>query len=124
MMTSSGTRSGAAHMEDSVLIDHRTYRIRPGMVAAHLGLYEKHGLGPQTRHIGPPVAYMFAESGDLNTVVHIWAYEDAADRAAKRAKMAADADWQHYLKLNSESGFLLEQKNCLMLPAAFAPIKR
>jgi len=107
-----------------VLIDHRTYRIKPGMVAPHLAIYEKHGFAAQTRHLGAPVAYMFAESGEINTLVHIWAYEDAADRAAKRARMAADPEWQDYLRLNNEAGYLLQQRTSLMIPASFAPIKR
>ena len=68
-----------------MLVDHRTYHIRPGMTQAYLEIYEKHGLATQTRHLGQPVAYMFAESGDVNTIVHIWAYEDAGDREATRA---------------------------------------
>lgn len=107
-----------------MLVDHRTYRIKPGMTQAHLDLYEKHGLAAQTRHLGQPIAYMFAESGDVNTIVHIWAYEDAADRAARRAKMAADPEWQNYLRLNAEAGYLLEQHTSLMIPAKFAPLKR
>jgi hypothetical protein len=107
-----------------VLLDHRTYRIKPGMVQAHLELYEKYGLAAQTRHIGQPVAYLYAESGDLNTIVHIWAYDSAADREQKRAKMAADPEWQNYLKKNAEAGYLLEQRTKLMIPAKFAPIKR
>ena len=65
---------------------------------AHLDLYEQYGLAAQTRHIGKPVAYMFAESGDVNTIVHMWAYENAADRDAKRAEMMADPEWQVYLR--------------------------
>jgi NIPSNAP len=107
-----------------VLIDHRSYRIKPGMVPGHLAIYEKHGFAAQTRHLGQPVAYMFAESGEINTLVHIWAYDDAADRAAKRARMAADPEWQEYLRLNNEAGYLLQQRTSLMIPAAFAPIKR
>jgi NIPSNAP protein len=107
-----------------VLIDHRTYRIKPGMVPAHLDIYEKHGFTAQTRHLGAPVAYMFAESGEVNTLVHIWAYEDAADRTAKRARMAADPEWQNYIRLNNEAGYLLQQRTSLMIPASFAPIKR
>jgi hypothetical protein len=117
-------RAPAPTKEDSVLLDHRTYRIKPGMVQAHLELYEKYGLAAQTRHIGQPVAYLFAESGDLNTIVHIWAYDSAADREQKRAKMAADPEWQNYLKKNAEAGYLLEQTTKLMIPAKFAPIKR
>jgi len=110
--------------EDSVLVDHRTYRIKPGSVAKHLDIYEKYGFAAQTRHLGQPVAYMFAESGDLNTVVHLWAYEDAADRAARRAKMIADPEWQEYLRHLNESGLLLEQRTSLMIPTKFAPLKR
>lgn len=107
-----------------MLVDHRTYRIKPGMVQPQLDLYEQYGLAAQTRHIGQPVAYMFAESGDLNTLVHIWAYESAADREQKRAKMAADPEWQTYLKKNAEAGYLWQQTTKLMIPAKFAPIKR
>ena len=37
-----------------MLVDHRTYRFRPGRVPAALELYEKNGLAPQTRHLGQP----------------------------------------------------------------------
>ena len=50
-----------------MLVDHRTYRIKPGMTQAHLEIYEKYGFAAQTRHLGPPHAYMYAESGDINT---------------------------------------------------------
>jgi hypothetical protein len=107
-----------------VLVDHRTYRVKPGTLPAHLELYEKHGLAAQTRHLGQPLAYLTAESGELNTIVHIWAYEDAADRARKRAAMQADPEWQNYIKLNAAAGYLIDQRTCLMMPTKFAPIKR
>jgi NIPSNAP len=110
--------------EDSVLVDHRTYRIKPGMTQAHLAIYEQYGLAAQSKHLGAPMAYMFAESGDVNTVVHQWAYEDAADRAQRRAAMVKDPEWQIYLQKLNESGYLLEQKTSLMIPAKFCPIKR
>ena len=56
--------------------------------------------------------------------MHLWAFDDAADRARKRAAMASDPEWQTYLKLADEAGFLVEQHNSLMVPASFAPIKR
>ena len=111
-------------MEDSVLVDHRYYRIKPGMVAAHLDLYEQAGFKTQSRHLGEPFAYLYTESGEVNTLVHMWLYDDAADRARKRAAMAADPEWQNYGRLLAESGYLVSQQNNLMLPAKFAPIKR
>jgi hypothetical protein len=114
----------AEPMEECVLIDHRYYRIKPGMVPAHLDIYEKHGFAAQSRHLGKPFAYLFTESGEVNTLVHMWLYEDAADRANKRAAMAADPEWQNYLRLNNEAGYTVSQQNNLMLPAKFAPIER
>src|SRR6202007_1555864 len=58
-------------MEERVLIDHRSYRIKPGMVPAHLEIYEKHGFAAQSRHLGKPFAYLFTESGEVNTLVQI-----------------------------------------------------
>ena len=67
---------------------------------------------------------MYAESGDVNTIVHLWGYEDAADRAKRRAAMLADPEWRTYLGKLNESGYLMEQKTSLMVPAKFCPIKR
>jgi NIPSNAP len=108
--------------EECVLIDHRYYRIRAGFVPAHLDIYEKHGFAAQSRHLGKPFAYLFTESGEVNTLVHI--YDDVADRAKKRAAMAADPEWQNYLRLNNEAGYVVSQHNNLMLPTKFAPITR
>ncbi len=107
-----------------MLVDHRTYRVRPGTLQPHLQLYEEQGFATQVKHLGQPVAYMFAESGELNTIVHLWAYENAADRETRRAAMQADPAWKNYLKLSAEAGYLENQTTRLMVPAKFAPLKR
>ena len=66
-------RGDVSPMEESVLVDHRYYRIKPGRVAAHLDLYEQAGFKAQTRHLGQPLAYLYTESGEVNTLVHMWA---------------------------------------------------
>ena len=107
-----------------MIIDHRTYRIKAGHTQTHLAIYEKYGYAAQTRHLGQPFAYLFAETGDVNTVVHQWAYEDAADRAKRRAAMMADPEWQVYLKKLAESELLVDQRTSLMVPTKFAPMKK
>jgi hypothetical protein len=104
-----------------VLIDHRTYTIRPGGLPAQLALYGKLAYPVQLRYMGEPHYYLVAESGDLNTLVHGWIYENAADREAKRAKMQADPDWKNYLSENAKLGNVMAQRNALMVPAAFSP---
>jgi hypothetical protein len=54
----------------------------------------------------------------------MWVYKDAADRAAKRAAMQADPEWQVFMQKNAEAGFLIAQRNNLMNDAPFAPINR
>ena len=107
-----------------MLVDHRVYKVKPGRLQAQLDLYEKYGFPVQLRHCGQPIAYLTAESGELNTLVHLWAYEDAGDRARRRAAMAADPDWQVYLKENAEAGYVVDQRTSLMVPAKFAPLQR
>jgi hypothetical protein len=105
-----------------MLVDHRTYTVKPGTMAKHMAIYQEYGLVPQKRHLGEPLAYLITESGEVNTYVHMWVYKDAADRAAKRAAMSADPDWHLYLHKSGEAGYLIGQRNNLMNPAPFAPI--
>jgi len=104
-----------------VLIDHRTYRIHPGRVPAQLELYGKLGYPVQLRYIGEPLCYMVSESGALNTLVHCWVYESAADREAKRATMGKDPDWKHFVAENGKAGNIVSQETMLMTPAPFSP---
>ena len=106
-----------------MIVDLRTYSVKPNKMPHELDLYAKHGLAPQVRHLGAPLAYLYGESGDINTLVHLWVFKDAGERACKRAAMASDPEWRTYLKLAEEADFLIDQHNSLMLPASFAPIK-
>ena len=70
-----------------MLVDLRTYRVKPGYAQAQMDVYEKYGFPTQVKYCGEPIAYLSAESGELNTLVHLWAFEDAGDRAQRRAAM-------------------------------------
>ena len=63
-----------------MIVDLRTYTLQVGAMRDFLALYAREGLEVQRRHLGAPVGYYTTEVGDLNQVVHIWQYEDAADR--------------------------------------------
>ncbi|MEL6373713.1 MAG: NIPSNAP family protein [Pseudomonadota bacterium] len=106
-----------------MLIDVRTYTCKPGTLKAHLDLYAAHGKGPQSKHLGQPLAYMITETGNPNQYVHIWVYESAGDREARRAAMWADPDWLAYTKMSAELGALIAQENKLMKPVDFFPFQ-
>jgi hypothetical protein len=110
--------------EQPMIFDHRTYTVKPGKMKEQLELYEKHGLQVQIRHLGAPVLYGVAETGPLNTYVHVWAYESAADREQKRAAMQADPEWQAYLAKSAEAGYLTGQENRILTAAPFFELRR
>ena len=102
-----------------MLFDHRTYTCKPGTLPKQMALYEKHGMAVQQRHLGMPLFYAITETGPVNSYVHIWVYEDAADRAKKRAAMQADPKWIELLRISAEAGYLVSQENKLMVEAPF-----
>lgn len=103
-----------------MLFDHRTYIVRPGTLKEQLDLYAKYGFTVQKKYLGDPLAFLVHSEGDVkNSYVHIWVYENEADRKHKRELLYADPDWQHYNKVNKEAGYLLSQEIRLMSAASF-----
>lgn len=105
-----------------MIVDHRTYTVRPGTLQAQLALYATYGLEVQTRYQGPPLAFLVTETGELNTYVHLWVYEDAGDRMRRKAELNADPAWLTYLEKAAAAGYVVRQETKLMVPAAFAPL--
>ena len=102
-----------------MIFDHRTYVCRPGTIKRQLALYEEHGWGPQTRHLGQLLLYGMTEVGNVNAYVHVWVYESVAQRSERRAAMQADPDWEVYLAKSAEAGYLVSQENRLLTSVPF-----
>lgn len=106
-----------------MLLDVRTYKCKPGSINAHLKLYEEMGKPSQFRCLGKPLCYLKTETGDPNEYVHIWVYENAGDREAKRKVLWSDPEWLAYTKKSAELGALVSQENKLMTCVDFCPMK-
>lgn len=102
-----------------MLLDVRIYTCHPGMIQKHLEVYKEFGKGPQTKHLGQPMAYAKCETGNPNQYIHIWVYEDAGDRERKRAAMWSDPDWITYTQKSAQLGALKNQENTLWSPVDF-----
>lgn len=102
-----------------MLYDLRTYSTRPGRVKQQLALYAEHGFEVQRRHLGDPAAFLVTETGPLNSYVHLWAYDSAAQREELRRALGADPAWAAYLAKAAEAGHVIGQENRLMVPAPF-----
>ena len=71
-----------------MIVEERIYTLHPGKVPEYLRLYEAEGPASSEPILGNLVGwYTATDIGELNLIVHLWGYEDLADRA--RAARAA-----------------------------------
>jgi hypothetical protein len=102
-----------------MIVEQRTYTLRAGTVAEYLKVYEQEGLSVQKEHLPHMVGYYFSEIGDLNQVVHMWAYQDLKHRAECRAALFNDARWQIVVK--KLYTFTEHMDNKILVPTRFSP---
>ncbi len=104
-----------------MIVEHRTYTFRPGSVEGWLKKYETEGLPIQKRHLNTFVGLFVSEIGHLHRTVLIWAYNDLADREARRTAMYADPDWQAFIDSVWKLDAIQNQDVMIMNPAGFSP---
>jgi hypothetical protein len=98
-------------------VEERIYTLQPGKADEYFKNYEEFGLKVQLKHLPNMVGYYTTEIGDLNLVIHLWAYEDLNDRERRRAAMWADPDWNVYVMKNRQ--FMVSQQSRVMKCAPF-----
>lgn len=100
-----------------MIVEIRTYTMKPGKVNGFLKLVESEGLAIQKRHLGTCLGFYSSDVGPQNQVMQMWAYEDYADREKRRAAIAKDPAWQAYAPKTLE--FLDVQESRIMIAAPF-----
>lgn len=103
-----------------MIYEKRTYRVSAGKAPEFLRIYESEGLGIITRY-ARLIGCWTSDSGVLNAVTFIWAYDDYAHRTAQRARLGADPEWQAFSPRILP--YLEHQESVFLLPAAFSPLK-
>ena len=63
----------------------------------------------------------FDESGELNAIVFIWAYEDFNHRLEQREKLWLDPDWLEFVP--SIRQHMEHQESVFLMPANFSPLR-
>ena len=102
-----------------MIVEQRTYDLHPGKVAEYTHLVETEGIHIQRPILGRLVGYFSSEIGELNQIVHLWAYDSLEQRAERRAKLMADPRWRAFTpKLQP---LLIRQTNKILIPMAFSP---
>jgi hypothetical protein len=97
----------------------RTYRSQVGRTGEWLGHFK--AIMPVREKYSKNVGLWQTEVAQLNEVVHLWAYRDLNDRAAVRAQVAEDPDWQAFL--NKATPLLVEMRSIVLTPAPASPMQ-
>jgi NIPSNAP len=97
-----------------MIYEIRTYGIAPGSVAE---VEKRFGEGYEFRKkYSPLTAFLHTEIGPLNEVVHIWGYQDLAERARIRAEAAKDPNWPPKIR-----DFVRTMRSEIVVPFDFVP---
>jgi hypothetical protein len=97
----------------------RTYRTQVGKTREWLGHFK--AIIPVREKYSKNVGLWQTEVAQLNEVVHLWAYRDLNDRAAVRAKVAQDPEWQAFL--GKATPLLVEMRSIVLTPALASPMQ-
>ena len=104
-----------------MIIEHRTYKIKPVKLNQLMDLYEKEGMKIHKKILGNQIGYFYTEIGPLNEIVHLYGYESLDDRAKRRKELAENEIWQKYI---AKAIDLFEsQESKILIPANFSDIK-
>ncbi|MCY1283444.1 hypothetical protein D9M68_372030 [compost metagenome] len=104
-----------------MLIEQRTYQIKPGTLPEFLRLYEEEGLPLQGEALGNLIGYFKPETGDVNRVIQLWGFTSYEDRAQRRSALSSDPRWRAFL---GKAGHLVVTQQVELLSGApFSPIR-
>lgn len=104
-----------------MIVEMRSYSLKPGSVGEWLRLYEAMGLPIHTEILGNLVGYFHTEIGDVNEVIHMWGYETFEDRQQRRARLSKNVDWHAFL--SQALPLIRTQQIKLLNCAPFSPIR-
>ena len=101
------------------IFELRTYTVIVGNMAAVVALYKTQGWPALAKHPQKLVGYFTGDVGALNQLVHLWKFDDDADRRAFWAGVFGDTDFMAFAK--QLRPLLASQENKLLLVAPWGP---
>lgn len=104
-----------------MIIEKRTYRLKPGAAHEFLKAYQEEGFAIQGPALGNLLGFFVSEIGELNRVIQFWGFESFEDRSKRRAELSSKSEWRAFLQ--NAGHMVLHQETELLAPTAFSPIK-
>lgn len=97
-----------------MIYEIRTYRIAPGSLAE---VEKRFGEAYEYRKkYSPLTAFWHTEIGPLNEIIHVWPYQDLAERARIRAEAVKAGHWPPAIQ-----EFIREMRSEIVTPFSFVP---
>lgn len=97
----------------------RTYDIYVGKIGEAVALYRDEGWPALEKHSSKLVGYFTGDIGAMNQIVHLWKFDDDADRRAHWAAVFGDDEFMAFAgKLRP---LVQKQQNKLLMNAPFGP---
>lgn len=97
----------------------RTYNVIVGKMSELVDLYKTEGWAALQKHPKKLVGYFTGDIGALNQLIHVWKFDDDADRRAFWAGLFGDAEFMAFAK--KIRPLMLSQENKLMMAAPWGP---
>jgi hypothetical protein len=97
----------------------RWYRTQVGRAGEWIGHFK--AIMPVREKYSKNVGLWQTEMGQLNEVVHLWAYRDLNHRTDVRAQVLKDPEWQVFL--GKTAPLLLEMRSVILNPAPASPMR-
>lgn len=95
----------------------RTYEVMPGKMAEITELYRSEGWAALSAHPPRLIGYFTGDVGAINELIHVWKFEDDADRRAFWTGVFSDPKFMAFAK--KVRPMFISQRNKLMLPAGW-----
>ncbi len=105
--------------EPGHLYELRWYRTQTGKAGEWLGHFK--AIQPVREKYSRRVGLWQTEMGQLNEVVHMWAYRDLNERAATRANVGKDPEWQAFLA--KATPLLAHMQSTILIPTTVSPMR-
>ncbi len=103
-----------------MILEERVYTLQSGKVKEYLGIVQEHLLPVQREILGGFIGYFYPETGVLNQVVHMWAYDSMGERERRRETLASLASWSSLVAMIRP--LIVTQESRILSIASFSPL--
>lgn len=102
-----------------MIVEMRSYVLHPGKLPEFMRLMAEEGMRIEQPVLGRLLGFYSSEVGNVNKVIHLWAYDSFEERQRRRGLLAAHPAWSAFVP--KVLPLIRDMHNELLNPASFSP---